>query len=74
MVEIKLGEAEVLGIDNRASGLLNVAVPLTPAPDENWTRIFHQGPTGPMWPMSMHPAVLQSSTVMTGPRLSVQPL
>jgi hypothetical protein len=64
---IKAGKARVLGIDQEASGLLNVEVPLEPKPDEYWTEIFISGPPGPVWPISMHPAHLSGGTVELRP-------
>jgi hypothetical protein len=64
---IKLGQAQVLGIDSEASGLLNVVVPLEPIPDRAWAEVFQSGPPGPMWPISMHPPHLSRDEIRIRP-------
>lgn len=66
-MNVKRGEAKALGVDPEASGLLRVRVRLEPAPNREWTTLFINGPSGPMWPISMHPPTLSGGHVEMRP-------
>jgi hypothetical protein len=63
---IELGEPKVLGINKDYSGLLEVDVPLTPAPDLHWVAVFDRG-AGVPHSVSMHPPRLHGAGVRLRP-------
>ena len=60
---VTVGEAQVVGIDAEYPGLLTVEVSLDPEPDEDWQRIFAQGPPGVSVAPSMHPPRINGGRV-----------
>lgn len=60
---IRLGKAQVLGVNEEYSGLLDVDVPLEPTPDVHWSAIFERGPSGVGYSLSMHSLRLAGSSV-----------
>lgn len=64
---VTVGEAQVLGIDAEYPGLLSVEVTLDPEPDDDWQRIFAQGPSG----VSVAPSMY--SPRINGDRVTIRP-
>ena len=62
-MEVKLGKAEVKGIDSQYSGLVVVRAPVTPMPDAPWKQLFERNPHFTGWPMSLQGPKLVGSEV-----------